>query len=85
MLSTACFIGHLLPFSVNQSVCFVHLICQCVTVFVLVCHEAGRVLEQGNGEQQEEDPYMDEFVKENGSDCGTCRHFERALEGSQRN
>jgi len=64
-------------------VCFEFFVCWCITG--LVCHEVGRVLEQGNGQQQEEDPHMDKFVKENGSDCGTCRHFERALEGSQRN
>lgn len=50
---------------------------------VPVCCEVDRVLEQGNGEQ--EYPHMDEFVKENGSDRGTCRRIKRALEGSQRN
>ena len=54
-------------------------------VFVQVCCEVGGILEQGNGNQQEEDPHLDKSAKENSSDCGTCWHLERALEGSQRN
>jgi len=62
-------------------------LCMPMSVFVavLVCCEVGRVFEQGKGEQQEEYPHMDEFVKENSSDCGTRQYFKGALESSQRN
>jgi len=38
---------------------------------MLVFSEIGRVLEQRDGAEEEEDPHLDEFAQENGSDCGT--------------
>jgi len=60
------------------------LVLLCIA-FVAVCREVGGVLEHGNGQQEEEDSYLDKSAQENCSDCGARRHFKRALEGAQRN
>jgi len=72
------------PFVYFWLISFLISVSLCV-VFILVCREVSRVLEQGNGVQEEEDSHLDKFAKENCPDCGPCRHVKRTLEGSQRN